>query len=223
MKNLSIILSLISILFFNSCSGGDDRPPCDPCGTDLIVTTQNLIDLHTGETRGTSILTRTAGQISFKIETTNLIPGHVYQVMCAVFNKPENCVGACDATDFQTNNSGDAGVQAISFVMAGKLVNSTSATFEGILKKNDITTYDWIPVTAPADGWGGLVNPLTAEIGLLVRSQGPYQDDQSDAQTNTFANACTTNWNILDSGSRVPEESGECAFIQISHHVPPSN
>jgi hypothetical protein len=65
---------------------------------------------------------------------------------------------------------------------------------------------------------------LTVEIGLLVRSQGPYQSDQRDAQINTWANACSyDNCNILSSDCRVPEEIGECAFIQSSHHVPSNN
>jgi len=217
MKKLCAILSLISILFLNSCSGGDD--PTDPITKKPNVTTENLIDLYTGDIRGTSILKRYANEIEFEIETSNLIPGHVYQVMCAVFNQPENCEGPCDAVDFQTNNWDETGVEAISFVMAGKVVYSSSATFKGTLTKNDITTYDWIPVVAPADGWGGLRDPLTAGISLLIRSQGPYQADQSDAQINTWANACSyAVWNILSLESRVPEEIGECAFIQTSNH-----
>jgi hypothetical protein len=222
MKNLCTILSLITIVFFNSCSGSGEGPVCDPC--EPLTTTQDLVDLYTGDKRGTSTLTRSAGQISFKIETTNLIPGHVYQVMCAVFNQPENCVGPCDAVDFQTNNADGSGVEAISFVMAGKLANSTTATFEGTLKINDITTYDWIPADGPDNGWGGLQDPLTAQINLLVRSQGPYQENKSDEQFNTWANACSyDNCNILSSNCRVPEEIGECAFIQTSDHVAPSN
>jgi hypothetical protein len=220
MKNVFAILSLISILFFNACSGSDDGPPPTP-PVDLIITTENLIDIFTDEVRGTSKLTRTPGQITFELVTTNLIPGHVYQVMCAVYNKPENCSGICDDIDFKSNN---ASVEGIAFVMSGKLVNSASATFTGTLKKNDITTYDWIPSNAPANGWGGLQDPMTAEIFLDVRSQGIYQSDKSDAQLNTYQSACSYNsWDISDPGARVPEEIGECAFIQFSHHVQPSN
>jgi len=217
MKNLCTILSLILILFFNSCSGGGDDPipPGPPAN---LTTTQDLIDHFTGEKRGTSTLTRIAGQISFEIETTNLIPGHVYQIICSVYNHPENCAGSCDETDFESD-----GVEGIAFVMAGKAVNSSSAKFEGTLKKNDITTYDWVPPTATA-GWGGLQDPMTAQIFLDVKSQGPYQSDKSDAQLYTWKSACSyKDWAYSDPESRVPEEIGECAFIQTSNHIAPSN
>ena len=220
MKNLSVILLLMYVPFLISCGGSSDDVVCDDCGPDSIVTTEDLIDLYTDEKRGTSTLTRVDGVISFKIETTNLIPGHVYQVMCAIFNKPENCVGPCDVTDFQTNN---AAVEAIAFVITGKTVNSTSATFEGTLNENDITSYNWIASNqASALGWGGLQDALTAEIGLNVRSKGLAQDGLTLTQINNFSGGCTFNdWSILDPESRVPEEIGECAFIQLSHHVAP--
>ena len=218
MKNLNVFLFLMLVPLLISCGGSDGgggdviKPPIS------IVTTEDLIDTHTGEINGKSTLTRYAGLITFKIETDNLIPGHVYQVMCAIFNKPENCVGPCDRDDFHSNNTL---VEAISFVMAGKRVNSTSATFEGTLNINE-TSYDWLPRSAPTNLWGGLQNPLTATVGLLLRSQGIAQSGLTSVQTTTYQNACSFNtWGLYEVGSRVPEEIGECAYIRDSQHVAP--
>ncbi len=216
MKNLSVFLFLMLVPLLISCS--DDSP--DPPDTEpiSIVTTADIIDKYTNDKRGTSTLTRVDGVISYKIETSNLIPGHVYQVMCQVFNKPEKCVGPCDAEDFTNNN---AAVEGIAFVMGGRTINSTSATFEGILNENDIS-YNWVPTTAPANAWGGLQDALTATIGLNIRSKGPAQAGLANEQTNFFGNACSfANWSIFDPGARVPEEIGECAFIQQSQHIAP--
>lgn len=212
MKNLSVILFLMCVPFLISCGGSDDDIGPNPIKGK--VTTEDLIDMYTGEKRGSSELTRSAGQISFKVETSNLIPGHVYQIVCSIFNKPENCTGPCDFNDNQLN------VEVVGFVIAGKTVNSTSATFEGTLEENDINTYNFNSTTS--NGWGGLQNALTATIRLDVRSQGPAQNSLIAAQTNNWGGGCSySNWLPTDSGSRVPEEIGECAFIQLSSHVAP--
>lgn len=212
MKNLSVILFLMCVPFLISCDGSDsdDVVITNP---DPIVTTEELIDFYTGEKRGSSELTRSAGQISFEIETSNLIPGHVYQIVCSVFNKPENCTGPCD---FNDNDN----VEVVGFVMAGKTVNSSSATFEGTLKESDINSYNFNSTIS--NGWGGLQNAMTATIRLDVRSQGPAQNGLMDEQANNWGGGCSySNWDPRDSGSRVPEEIGECAFIQLSSHVTP--
>ena len=212
MKNLNVFLFLMCVPFLISCGGSDDDDIIDP--TDPKFTTEDLIDLYTDEIRGTSKLTRSAGQISFKIETSNLMPGHVYQIVCSVYNKPENCTGPCDFNDSEPN------VEVVGFVMAGKTVNSTSATFEGTLKENDITSYSFLSTIS--NGYGGLQNALTATIGLAVRSQGPAQNGLTNAQANNWGGGCSySNWDPTDSGSRVPEEIGECAFIQLSTHDAP--
>lgn len=212
MKNLVNLGILILIITIYSCSEDDD-PIIEETG---IVTTDDLIDTHTGEINGKSTLTRYPSSISFEIETNNLIPGHVYQVMCAIFNKPENCVGPCDRDDFDNNNTA---VEATSFVMAGKVASRSTETFKGSLKINE-TSYDWLPTTISQDKWGGLQKPQTATIGLLLRSQGPEQSGLGSVQRNTFRQACSfVTYGLYDSGSRVPEEIGECAYIRNSQHV----
>ena len=215
MKNLKAVLFLLLIPFLFSCSSDDSDPPPPPPPRE-IETTKDLIDTHTGEINGQSTLTRYADRITFKLETDNLIPGHVYQVMVAIFNKPENCEGPCDVDDF---NGANNLVEAIAFVMAGKVVNSTSATFEATLNVGE-TDYDWLPKFAPANKWGGLQNPESATIGLLLRSQGIEQDGLTGTQISTYNNACTfKSWGFKESGSRVPEEVGECAYIRDSQHT----
>lgn len=218
MKNLSVFLTLILFPLLISCNDDSDDSggPTGPSGP--IVTTVDLIDLYTNDKRGTSTLKRYNGYIEYEIETSNLIPGHVYQIMCAVFNKPQNCVGPCDPEDFINNNTA---VEGIAFVMGGRTVNSTTATFEGKLDVSDISR-DYVPVSAPANAWGGLQNAKTATIGLNIRSQGPAQAGLSNEQTNTFQQACSfVSWSVIDPSSRVPEEIGECAFIQLSQHDAP--
>ena len=214
MKNLSVILLLMFLTLLTSCSSDD--PPTDPI-INKIITTEDLIDMYSGEKRGTSTLTRVDGVISFEITTSNLIPGHVYQIACTIYNNPQNCVGPCDNDDFFENN-----VEAIGFVMAGKTVNSTSATFKGTLNENDLTSYNSLTFTDPDNGWGGLQDALTATITLDVRSKGPAQDGLALTQINNWSGGCTLNdWGITDPGSRVPEEIGECAWIQLSYHDAP--
>ena len=216
MKNLKTILFLLLMAFVFSCSSEDSDPPPPP--PEGIVTIEDLIDTHTGEKNGQSKLTRYNGRILFEIETGNLIPGHVYQVICAIFNKPENCIGPCDVDDFNNNNEA---VEAIAFVMAGKVVNSESATFQATLDVNDID-YDHLPVDAPANKWGGIKNATTATIGLLIKSQGPAQDGLTNTQMTTYQQACSfANYGYYEAGSRVPEEIGECAYIRDSQHVAP--
>jgi len=218
MKNLNVFLFLMLVPLLISC-GGSDGGGDVIIEVDKVITTENLIDTHSGEINGQSTLTRYDNLITFKIETDNLIPGHVYQVICAIFNKPENCVGPCDVDDFNNNNPA---VEAIAFVMAGKVVNSTSATFEGTLETNETSSYDWLPVGAPANKWGGVQNPFKATIGLLLKSQGPAQDGLTNTQMTTYQNACSfKNYGYYEVGSRVPEEIGECAYIRDSQHVAP--
>ncbi|NNF32834.1 MAG: hypothetical protein HKN68_01920 [Saprospiraceae bacterium] len=45
---------------------------------DTIITTNGVVDHPTKEVVGTSTLVRREGQISVTVETTNLIPGHIY-------------------------------------------------------------------------------------------------------------------------------------------------
>ena len=216
MKNRNVFLLLMFFAFLISCSDSDDDSIIIIEEIDKIITTEDLIDIYTGEKRGTSTLTRDDGKISFKIETSNLIPGHVYQIMCGIWNKPQNCVGPCDGPDWYDNI-----VEAVSFVMPGKTINNTSATFEGTLKENDITSYSLVAnQNSPANGWGGLQDALTARITLDVRSKGPAQAGVQQFHS-TWSTGCTYIITNPYNSTRVPEEIGECAFIQLSTHDAP--
>ena len=195
-----------------SCSndGGEITDP--PIEYETIVI--DLTSEFTGEVVGESKLTRIKSGLLMEVTAKNLIPGHVYNLVCAVFNKPKNCEGICDATDFQENNSG---VEAVSFLVAGIEASKTTEVFTAKLEEGDITSFDMTSNSGYGDH-GGLQDAQKAFIVLLIKSQGPAQIGQKKTQQlTTFGQACSfNNYNILDPNARIPEEIGECALISKS-------
>jgi len=117
-------------------------------------------------TSGSSLF-RSKGGVFFTLTTSGLTPGDAVTLWMAVFNNPENCAtNPCSPADFA-----NPAVDGTLLNTGGRVIGfDGSATFGAYRAVGDVTG------ARPATGTGnGLVDPLRAEIHLVVRDHGVAQ------------------------------------------------
>jgi hypothetical protein len=125
---------------------------------------------------GSSTLTRTAGGISFTLETSGLEPGHAYTVWWMV-----------------TNPDGGTAV----LYAAGHVVGSTgTATFAGYVAVGDSEGWVMGDDTSLEDAVG-------ATVTFVVRDHGPARADILHEQISTFT-ACNSTCTDLQTSVHAP-------------------
>ena len=145
---------------------------------------QTSVMTETGEdgmvVPGAATLTRSKKAISYKINTTELTPGHVYTIWTVIFNRPENCDGDCSGPDLSV-----AKVRG-SVVFGGSYIADANGTgnFNDSLAKGSPPA--GIQVNVPAGTANGLINPMKAEIHLVLRTHGAPDATRSIVQLSTF-------------------------------------
>lgn len=107
-----------------------------------------------------------------------------------IFNNPEFCTGGgpgvCTSADFP-QNGGNPAVQASFLFGAGQRVQSNGqASFAGALSKGS---------TLGAVFGPGLLDPMKAEVQLVLRTHGPVLPDLDllDQEVSTFNGGCPPN------------------------------
>jgi len=216
MKTIHFLMTmLMATLLMASCSKEETFPanPDDDLNpTDNQVQSAHVIDpIHGNQVIGQALLKRQATGITMKYETTGLIPGHTYTIWWVVWNKPENCLafpGACDAPDFENAEA----VEVEVMYAAGKIADHHgNATFSGHLNIDNAS--DSINDLFGFSSFGGLKDPVTAEVHLVLRSHGPAIPGQVHNQLTSYQGGCTT---YLPDFTEVPDEEGECADLHFA-------
>jgi hypothetical protein len=125
-------------------------------------------------------LVRRPDGVSFNLTTTSLRSGHAYTVWFVVLNNPEACAATpCSAQDILLNPATNAQVAYAAGHVTG---NSGRAGFGGAFR------------VGPIDGWlpdGGLENPLSAEVQLVLNDHGPVLPDFLPGMIQTYRTGCT--------------------------------
>ncbi len=140
--------------------------------------------------QGVSTLVRTDAGVSATIDDFQLVAGDAYSVWWVIFNDPEYCSdGVCGEDDIFDEDGNVVLTEAadISALNATGGVASAAGTasFSASLPKGDTGSYQVL-------FGGGLVDPMGAEIHLIVRTHGPaLTGDALEGQLTTFGGSCT--------------------------------
>jgi hypothetical protein len=125
-------------------------------------------------------LVRRPDGVSFGIRTMQLRPHHAYTVWFVVVNNPSECaVTPCSGPDIVLNADTDAQVTYGAGHISG---GSGRAGFAGSFQAGAI------------DGWlpdGGLWDPMTAEIQLVLNDHGAKLPAYMPEMTHTYRAGCT--------------------------------
>jgi len=158
-----------------------------------------------------SHLTRFDNGVFVRLNTTGLTPKEVDTLWWVVFNNPENCshgtggfrCGEGDLPPF----GGDPSVQASVMYADGRIIGSSgNAHYASYLRTGD---------TAGALFGPGLLNPMTADVHLVVRSHGQLIPTLVGEQLHTFGGGC--NNPDIPPGTGTPGHN-TCIDLQFAVH-----
>lgn len=125
-------------------------------------------------------LVRRADGVSFSLQTSQLRSGHAYTVWFVVINNPEACAASpCSGPDILLNPATDSQITYGAGHVAGANGNGG---FAGSFRAGAL------------DGWlagGGLYDPTSAEIQLVVNDHGIVLKGYLPEQIQTYRAGCT--------------------------------
>ena len=170
----------------------------------------------------TSKVTRTYSGISVQVRTRDLTPGDAYTLWLLVFNFPENCASnPCTLIDVENQ-----AVVSDTMYVAGNVVGrSGRAAFAGHKAIGDNSGSILPPLLPEGIQPPGLLNPMGAEIHLLVHTHGPMLPEYMPDMIHTFSGGCVNPgfpfnnpslW-FPEWGARGPNT---CASQQGTAHLP---
>lgn len=168
--------------------------------TNPVTTIQPLLALSNWmpvPTSGT-ILARKSDGISMTLNTAGLVPGTAVTAWFGIFNNPQFCA----TTPCTPADEANPMVQASVINAGGRIIGADgAATFGGYRAVGDTTG----TFSGP-----GLLNPMTAQIDLVVRSHGPalssiFHPGLLAKQLSTYNGGCPPN---------------PCQSLQVSTHLP---
>jgi len=178
------------------------------------ISNADVFGIGVGQQPGTSMLVRTRNGVAFSYGSAGhgVFPGHAYTLWFVVFNFPENCIVpyACGEDDIFVS-PGPPGTDI--FYGAGNVVGGTGTINLG--GRVGIRDEGHFPGFGP-----GFLNPLTAEIHLVLRGHGPKVPANMPAQINSYAGGCEV-FLGPPGPPDVADEVGECADVQFSIHFSP--
>lgn len=125
-------------------------------------------------------LVRRPDGVSFSIQTEQLRPHHAYTVWFVAINNPAACAATpCSGPDIVLNPATDSQVTYGAGHISG---GSGAAGFAGSFQ------------AGPIEGWlpdGGLFDPLTAEIQLVLNDHGTKLTGYMPEMISTYRAGCT--------------------------------
>ncbi len=158
-----------------------------PAAAQAAVTTSSAHAFPDGPTKAgsSSTLVRNDAGVTATFLSPNMTVGDVYTFWWVIFNQPENCSGGVCGLDDVVPFPGNS-VAGVSLVYGGGhiIANSGRASFGARLAAGDTDGAMFGP---------GLVDPVGAEIHIVLRTHGPVIPELLDAQLNTFGGACDVN------------------------------
>ncbi len=126
-------------------------------------------------------LVRRSTGVAFSIRTQRLRSNHAYTVWFVVINNPSACAATpCSGPDIVLNAATDLQVTYGAGHVSG---GSGRAGFAGAFKAGPIA--GWLPD-------GGLWDPMTAEIQLVLNDHGPLLPAYMPEMIHTYRAGCTT-------------------------------
>ena len=175
-RSMSLLarLSLLSVLAAAVLSAG--------------VTTTSILRFSDRSTvdGASSTLVRNDAGITMTFLTSDLDSGATYTIWWIIFNNPEHCATphACAGGDLAPRG-GDPAVQSSVGLATGRIVlGSGVGEFGAHLAPGDATGFRFGP---------GLIDPMKAEIHLVVRTHGPPIPGMEDDQTSSLNAGCPPN------------------------------
>jgi hypothetical protein len=140
-----------------------------------------------------STLVRTANSIRMHVSTSDLDPGAAYTVWWVIFNNPEFCQGGCGLDDIM-NPARRAATQVAVGYAAGHVVSQSGrANFSARLTVGDLSGFGNGDSTPPPPFGPGLLDPMGAEVHLVIRTHGSQIPGLVDEQIHSFEGGCTIN------------------------------
>ena len=203
MKNYSIIAVLLVIAGFFVIA---DTTDTDTLSSNTVITQTTPMYHHEdvyGLTRGDDVgngfyakLTRTEAGLGIFFKTKDL-PKGAYTAWLLIHNTPEGCIGECNlddivdgvedngpaairiGQDYIHNDNGEMSLTA--WVPAGEFVEDSDSQI------------------LPGSMFGGLENPLGAEVHIILKWHGVALNNQDSGVKGKFVNPKELNYNLLDS------------------------
>ena len=208
LSRAAVAATVLAVLLAGpTLSAPEDHRASSPVGTAAVYAADRITPVP----GAWSLLDRTPSGLTMVIHAVGLAPGHAYAVWWVVFNDPAFCAHASIGTGARCGNEdlpaneGDPRVQATMAYATGHVVDGAAG-----VRTTDFAA--WLP----ADSWSlaafgpGLIDPVGAEVHLLVADLGPV-DAVLDA-------------NQLRARARVDDCAGTpsvaCAPAQISFQIP---
>jgi hypothetical protein len=165
---------------------------------------------------GTSRLVRTEAGISASLQSSGLPAGQAVTMWFVVFNFPEFCASSpCGPADM-----GNPAVRFDALYGGGHVIGGNgTANFGGYLTVGDASGSLFVEQGMPGVG---LLNPLGAEVLLMLHVHGPAGTGQLlKAQVSSFLGGCETFLGpdgVADGPEDMPVSIGECSTVQVSMH-----
>ncbi len=168
---------------------------------------------------GWSTLTRYESGVLMTLHTSGLNPGHVVTAWWVIFNEPSMCSdAACGENDlFIPDEAGEVivgenGPELNMDQIAATQSSVLGATGNLIPDSGEGHFAAWLGAgEVPIALWGpGLIDPMVAEIHVVLQDHGEMIPDQFDTQISTFHGGCAAEF---------PNEP--CEDVQFAVHQPP--
>lgn len=130
--------------------------------------------------QATATLVRRPDGVGFSLRTEHLRSHHAYTVWFVVINNPSACASTpCSGPDILLNHDTDSQVTYGGGHVSG---GSGRGGFGGAFQAGSIE--GWLPN-------GGLWDPMTAEIQLVLNDHGPMLSAYMPEMTHTYRAGCT--------------------------------
>jgi len=193
---------------------------------DIYLFSDDSVDI------GDTTLVRSDKGLFTKISAAGLTPRHAITVWWVIFNEPENCLmpyqcGVDDTIGEAFGGNAENAKASVPFATGG-VVNSNGEFTRAAMQR--IGPADESANTFLDDVDFGLLNPLTAEVHLVLRDHGPVIPGQVREQLNTFGGGCDPELNQalpempfwIDFEGTFPVLPGECNDIAFAANASPS-
>jgi hypothetical protein len=199
-RTLVVVLMFIGVIF---ASPGLVAEP----GTVSVSPVQRIID---GSVVGGAFsqLVRGHDSIRMHVSTADLDAGAAYTVWWVIFNNPEHCLDGCGLDDIMNPDRRAATQVAVGFAAGHVVSQKGTGNFSARLAVGDLSGFgDGLDVTPPPPFGPGLLDPMGAEVHLVIRTHGRQIPTLVDDQISSFEGGCGIN---------------PCVDKQFSVHLPPS-
>ncbi len=140
-----------------------------------------------------SKVVRTGAGINIKLRTSELSPGDAYTLLVAVFNDPESCSEPLNPLRKCTSGDllGNLAENDVIFVAGHVAGGSGRGTFAGHVANGDNSGSIMTPFLGGAPA-AGLLDPMGAELHILLFSHGQKLPEFMPSMIQTFAGGCAS-------------------------------